>query len=252
MINHMTTLGFQMQDEEDFLKLADHAYKNGTLIETGQGAYVQFQAGGGAELWLQLNHEGVAIGMHPHFTGAGLMQVAVEGELQREEANELDGTFYAWAGAKPGHPGEGLYAFLFDVPDRDRYGILTASTIRSVQLAAFAHELNVFSTETDFWQHRMERSTEGLILTTETFVSTGLNDQGEEPASTADFTGRVLRAGWIKNELSGLYFHWALVRTLGGDIDVVADERLVEGREIHEGDILSGSFWLSGRLSEEA
>ncbi|GGO08251.1 hypothetical protein [Saccharibacillus kuerlensis] len=248
MINHMTMLGFQMQDEEDFLKLADHAYKNGTLIQTPQGAYVQFQAGGGAELWLQLNREGVAIGMHPHFTGAGLMQIGIEGELQHEEANELDGTFYAWAGAKPGHPGEGLYAFLFDVPDRDRYGSITTSMIRQVQLSAFAHELKVFSNEADYFAYQLERSAGGLILTTETFESTGLNDQGGEPGSTAAFTGRVLRAGWVRNEMTGLYFQWALVRTLGGDIDVVADERLVGEREIQEGDILSGSFWLSGRL----
>ncbi|WP_172254325.1 hypothetical protein [Saccharibacillus deserti] len=252
MINHMTTLGFHMQEEEDFLKLADYAYKNGTPIRTPQGSYVRLQAGGGAELWLQLDREQVAIGMHPHFTGAGLMQVGIEGELRREEANELDGTFYAWAGAEAGRPGEGLYAFLFDLPDRDVYGSLTTPMIRSVQLSAFAHELTVFSNEADYYSYQLERSSGGLVLQTETFVATGLNDQGGEPGSTAAFSGRVLRAGWIKNEMSETYFHWALVRTLGGDIDVVADERLVGGREIREGDILTGSFWLSGRLVEEA
>ncbi|NGZ76965.1 hypothetical protein [Saccharibacillus alkalitolerans] len=246
MINHMTTLGFHLQEEEELLDLADYAYKNGTPFETEKGIYVRLEAGGGAELWLQLNREQVAIGMQPHFTGAGLMEIGIEGEVQREEANELDGTFYAWAG--PGRPGEGLYSFVFDLPDRDRYGPLTQPILQHVQLAAFAHELNVFGSEAEYNLFRLGQSPGEPIAPPESFVSNGLTEHGGQPISTAAFGGRVLRAGWMKNELTGLRFHWALVRTLGGDIDVVADERLVGEREIREGGILSGTFWLSGRL----
>ncbi|OWA33469.1 hypothetical protein B9G55_22675 [Saccharibacillus sp. O16] len=250
MINHMTTLGFQMQGEDDFLSLANYAYEHGTLMQTEQGAYVLLRVGGGAELWLQLNREGVAIGMHPHFTGAGLMQIGIEAEARHEDANELDGTFYAWAGATPERPSHGLYAFLFDLPDRDRYGALAHPLVRQVQLAAFAHELNVFEDAGAYERDQLERRPGQLPLSPQSFIPQGLTEQGGDLIATAWIAGEVRRAGWIKNELSGVYFQWALVRTLGGDIDVVADERLVGEREIQEGDILSGTFWLSGRLVE--
>lgn len=250
MINHMTMLGFRMQEEEDFLQLANYAYAHGTLMQTRQGAYVRLEAGGGAELWLQLNSEGVAIGMHPHFTGAGLMEIGIEAEVMREDANEMDGTFYAWAG--PGKPGEGLYSFVFDLPDRDTYGPLTQPLLQHVQLAAFAHELNLFANEVEYEHYQLSQSLTAQIVPARHFVSTGLNDNGGEAVSTAVFSGTVLRSGWVKNELSGSYFQWVLVRTLGGDIDVVADERLVGEREVREGDILSGTFWLSGRLVEQS
>ncbi len=250
MINHMTTLGFQMQSEDDFLGLANRAYEQGTLMQTEQGAYMLLRAGGGAELWLQLNREGVAIGMHPHFTGAGLMTIGIEAEARHEDANELDGTFYAWAGATPENPGHGLYAFMFDLPDRDRYGPLAHPALRQVQLAAFAHEIAVFENAAAFERDQLERRPGSLPLSPQSFVPQGLTEESGELISTAQISGTVLRAGWVQNEVSGIYFQWALVRTLGGDIDVVADERLVGEREIQEGEILSGTFWLSGRLAE--
>ncbi|MCQ4088377.1 hypothetical protein [Saccharibacillus sp. JS10] len=247
-MNHMTMLGFQMQEEDDFLELANTVYERGNLIRTAKGAYVRFEAGGGAELWLQLNAEGVAIGMQPHFTGAGLMRIGIEAEVMREEGSELDGTFYAWA--EPENAGEKLYSFVFDLPDRDHYGPLTQPMLQYVQLAAFAHDINVFANEVEYEHYQLSQSLVAPIIPAQSFLSTGLNDDGGEDISTAKFSGTVLRAGWIKNELTGRYFQWALVRTYGGDIDVVADETLIEGREIHEGDVLNGTFWLSGRLVE--
>ncbi|MNN72218.1 hypothetical protein D3C81_1882320 [compost metagenome] len=51
----------------------------------------------------------------------------------------------------------------------------------------------------------------------------------------------------IINELSGRSFIWSLVKTLGGEIDVVTDEELISN-EIKVGGIISGSFWLSGKF----
>lgn len=42
-------------------------------------------------------------------------------------------------------------------------------------------------------------------------------------------------------------FCWAKVRTLGGEMDVVADPQILEGFLVKDG-VVSGSFWLSGRI----
>ncbi|MNI93881.1 hypothetical protein D3C73_1519000 [compost metagenome] len=72
----------------------------------------------------------------------------------------------------------------------------------------------------------------------------------DTPNATAIFTGRILDTTDIFNEQSKLNFAWALVKTLGGEIDVVIDKELVN-RELIVGGIISGSFWLSAKFLDE-
>jgi hypothetical protein len=57
----------------------------------------------------------------------------------------------------------------------------------------------------------------------------------------------VLAADEKVNVLTGRAFYWALVETLGGAYDVVIDSRGLSGVPA-VGGVLSGSFWLSGRI----
>jgi head-tail adaptor len=61
------------------------------------------------------------------------------------------------------------------------------------------------------------------------------------------FTGRVLDTGELTNGWSGATFLWARVRTLGGEVDVVADPEIVTG-DATVGGVAQGEFWMSGRL----
>ena len=53
-----------------------------------------------------------------------------------------------------------------------------------------------------------------------------------------------------QNPLTGTRYQWAALATHGGTLDVVAELGLVT-REIHEGSVLSGGFWLSGQIVED-
>ena len=67
------------------------------------------------------------------------------------------------------------------------------------------------------------------------------------PQARAIFAGHVLAADEKINVLTGRAFYWALVDTFGGAYDVVIDSNLLPGvPEI--GGVISGSFWLSGRI----
>jgi hypothetical protein len=57
----------------------------------------------------------------------------------------------------------------------------------------------------------------------------------------------VLAADEKINVLTGRAFYWALVETLGGAYDVVIDSNLLPGVPA-AGGLISGSFWLSGRI----
>jgi hypothetical protein len=52
-----------------------------------------------------------------------------------------------------------------------------------------------------------------------------------------------------RNQRTKANFYWFLVETLGGEIDVVADPKLIAS-EPQLGGVVSGQFWLSGRLIE--
>jgi hypothetical protein len=69
----------------------------------------------------------------------------------------------------------------------------------------------------------------------------------QPPGAYAIFTGHVLEAGTLTNALTGHPFHWALVDSYAAQYDVVVDPELLP-KTPAAGNVLSGSFWLSGRL----
>jgi hypothetical protein len=71
----------------------------------------------------------------------------------------------------------------------------------------------------------------------------------EPPEPHALIAGQVVDASVRANAITGKPFLWALVDTVGGTYDVVIDPALLQ-RSPRAGDIVSGWFWLSGRLAE--
>ncbi|MDP9701559.1 hypothetical protein SAMN05720606_11137 [Paenibacillus polysaccharolyticus] len=245
MVNHMTTLGFRVHSPEDFENIAEYALSTGTRIKAKHGQYAFALAGEGIEIWLQIDKKNQVIGLNPHFSGSSRMNIGLTAELKPDENNKLDGSFHAWA--EPDDSMEsGSYPFVFDVPNRGVYGqILTPQSIH-VQLSAFAHEVTIYKDEEEF---NLSQDSE-LKFAVESFIPSGLFDSEGTPSATAIFTGRIVETAEIVNEQSKLRFTWALVRTLGGEIDVVIDQELVN-KEMIVGGIISGSFWLSAKFQDE-
>ncbi len=84
-----------------------------------------------------------------------------------------------------------------------------------------------------------------------TFIPSGLISPSGEPVSPPEshalITGHVLEASEQRNAVTGAPFWWALVDTEGGTYDVVIDPELLSA-PVRAGNVLSGWFWLSGRL----
>lgn len=216
----------------------------GEQFRVRDGAYVRWAPGAGVELWLQLRERDV-IGLAPHFAGDSVMPVALTQRVRRPEDSSLAGGMHAWANAFGETPESGDYPFVFEQPDAGRFAGLTLPTSTVVQLAAFGHDLRCFSDEATFDGAQAHAE---LKYAPESFVPSGLflGDQ-ELPSAHAMFTGRVLRAEQRVNPFAGGTFWAVRVRTLGGEVDVVADPAAVTGHPVADG-ILQGSFWLSGRL----
>ena len=249
MLNHMTSLGFPVTTEKDFRHYVFTASEFGQKIESPNGSYTLWEPGNGIELWVQTNLHKRIIGMNLHFSGHSRMKVGLTRRILKIGQSILDGAFYAWAAPQRNEPESGYYPFVFDVPDYDLHNDVRVPSLATVQLTAFAHELEGFENTAAY----MAAQESGLSRAEESFIPSGLFTSGhrggvrEPPVAEAIFSGHVLVTQILINPVTDQRFYWARVRTLGGEVDVVADPQVVRGKVIRNG-IIKGSFWLSGRL----
>jgi len=134
---------------------------------------------------------------------------------------------------------------LFDAPDALAHRDLRLPAIADVQIAAFAHEC---TWHRDVDAFRSAQATEDMPFSEEGFTYPDVFAEEPHRSATAIFSGRVQDTAIRVNELTGFGFRRAAVRTLIGDIDLVADPAVVDG-EPTTGGVVIGSFWLSGRIN---
>ena len=192
------------------------------------------------------------MGMNPHFAGKSSVRVPVEARVSRDAPTPLDGTFLAWADPPVGGESSGDYPFVFDCPDAGTHDALELPATLTAQIAAFAQQISVYeSTEV----YDAAQAAQGLTFGSRSFVPSGLISPNGEPVvppeSHALIAGEVIEAAELHNTVTGEPFWWALVETVGGTFDVVIDPALLM-LPIREGNVISGWFWLSGRLQTAA
>ena len=118
----------------------------------------------------------------------------------------------------------------------------------NIQLSAFAHNIDIYESEEDY----NKKNTSEPKFATEYFIPTGLfTDDGQTATAHAMFGGIIKTAEKRKNSVTEQDFYYALVKTLGGEIDVVISPDLIEeGVILEKNYILSGHFWLSAKISD--
>ena len=253
-MSNLSDIGFPVQSEQDVNVLITETIKYVESVKCKHGFYLRFADSSGAEIYLQGNNEQELIGFNPHFAGRSRRTVGLTKAIERD-SSQLDGGFYAWANPVETN-GEisGEYPFVFDVPEFRLHDEINLPLICEIQLTAFAsNDFEMFADEKAFDESQESE----LKYASKSFIPVGLfafdEENGEIDLSVVRPIGRF--AGEIKefelktNELSNEKFYRFLVETLGGEIDVVADVKLIkEGPKI--GGIVSGQFWLSGILND--
>lgn len=251
-MSNLSDIGFPTSSEKDINDMISHVLEHTETIRCPQGFYLKFSDSSGAEIWLQGNFEQELIGFNPHFAGTSRRKVGLTKSIDRE-ASELDGGFHAWA--NPSNETDeisGDYPFVFDVPDFRLSEISQLPQVCEIQLTAFAsNDFKIYVDEKDFEANQAGESK----FAAKSFVSSGLLafDADDETADlnavrpVGALSGSIKECELKTNHLSGNKFYWFLVDTFGGEIDVVADEKLVVNEPTVSG-IVSGQFWLSGKI----
>ncbi len=117
-----------------------------------------------------------------------------------------------------------------------------------MQLTAFGHNVKVYRSQEEFHEDQGEGSTRFAPVC---FIPTGTFSLGSTPRAfpeaIAFMNGIVVESSTFRNTHTGLPFHWALVRLPIGTVDVVLDASDVD-RAPDVGGVVSGEFWLAGKL----
>lgn len=248
-MSNLSDIGFPVQNEQDVNVLITETIKYVESIRCPRGFYLRFTDVSGAEIYLQGNIEQELIGFNPHFEGKSRRKVGLIKLIERD-SSELDGGFQAWANPSDEMAESGEYQFVFDVPDFRLNDGLDFPIIKEIQLTAFAsNDFQVFNNEVAFY-YSQDAETQ---MSSKSFFSSGLFLTKDSLIAVESARPIGIIAGQIKefelktNELSSEKFYWFLIETVGGELDVVADIKLVP-HEPKIGGIVSGQFWLSGKL----
>lgn len=249
MPSHLSSLGFPTASAEAVSQYVRWAVEQGEVVPASRGSYIVWAPGQGVQLWVQVDPEDRIVGLQPHFGGKARMRVALTERVTRPDDSILDGGFYAWADPRGAASDGGAYPFVFDAPDFDLWRAVVLPTVTDIQVAAFAHELRAYPDDEAYYAAQQQKP--GFAA--EAFIPAGLFAVGAgettPPRALAIFSGHAVDASLRTNSATGGLFYTARVRTHGGELDVVADPEVVIGG-LARGVVVSGSFWLSGRVVE--
>ena len=252
MPSQFSAIGFTVSSGEDLAALASRVAERADTINANAGDYLKWAPPSGEQLWLQLKKSGDAMGMNPHFAGKSSVRVAIEARIARDAHTPLDGTFLAWANPPAGAESGGDYPFAFDCPDAATHDALELPAVLTVQVAAFAQQISVYESPQVY---DAAQAAQGQAFGSRSFIPSGLISPNGEPVvppeSHALIAGEVIEAAERYNSVTGEAFWWALIETIGGTFDVVIDPALIF-QPIRAGNVISGWFWLSGRLQTDA
>lgn len=246
-MSHFSSIGFSIDSEQAFENLIEGIYQSTIPIQASTGMYRLYSDPSGGQIWLQLDSEGDIVGANPHFEGRSRRKVKISYPIEGQES-PLDGAFHAWATeGGEGSTDTGEYPFFFDMPNFRSIHLSEANGLATIQLAAFAHEIQLYESEEAYDQ---SQEAEEVQYAAESFIPAGLfGNQGDQPEAMAVFTGRITYWEEKVNTFTGESFHWLLVATLGGEVDVLVDSRMVSQPPRING-IVSGYFWLTALFQD--
>jgi len=237
--NHFSCIGFHVTNEKSFHILLERALRFGDSVDFDGGSYVHFQPEDevGAEVWVAVDEKDASVGANPHFSGSGRIQGCIEAVYPGP--TPFEASVRVWVNGT--RVGEGDYPLVVDLPTF-RTRTWAAGEAVTLQVAAFAHEVESWDTAADYEAAQAEAPRKRALPS----FTPAPADGDAPPPADAFFTGRVESFTRLTNsETERVFFH-LVVATVGGSYDVVLDPELCE-REPREGGVVQGRYWLSAR-----
>ena len=249
MMNHLSTIGFDVRNSEEFFSLAREVKQQSQVFSVNNGQYLKWAGNDGEQLWIQVDKDDNLIGMNPHFKGQSSVSIELDKRLQRHSDSLLDGCFHGWVGPVTGDLDQRLRPLLIDLPDAAFHSNLKLPGRVNAQIAAFTHDIKLYDA---LPEEKAKNKCHEVKFAYNSAVAANLfrrhSVSNEIPDAMASLSGTVVDAAYRQNQITGTSYYWMLVSTLGGSYDVVADQALLPTLPA-AGCRLTGTFWLSAKLT---
>jgi hypothetical protein len=246
-VSHFSMIGFAVDSRnpetfaDDLIKYAETCEP---LLLQADHRICVISDRSGAEIWVGLDAKAgqfEAQTFNPALRGKGRTQVIVDGDVSAAQWKPFEITIQAeFAEAKT--------PLIFELADPREASAFLPKAKLEVDLTGFADEVEIFESETAYYA---SQQTKEVKFASNHFIPSGMFKESEAdktPTPHALFAGTILDSELRQNERGKAQYWWVLVRTYDGAVvNVVADPAMVKSRP-PKGGILSGSFWLSGRL----
>lgn len=237
-MSNFNQIGFKVDSSSDLQNISKLAAK-GKSISVVKNKYSLVSDKSDAALWFWYSEKRIEC-LNPHFNGkteSTVSLVSKEVNSKCENCIRLSGWMTP---ADDNDPESGLYPFSFSIPNYFQYQEIKFPNLAKVQITAFAQEIKVYRNEAEF-----NRDNEKLAPYY--FFPAVKTSADQKAVAEAHFAGKVEMVKKLKNNLGKQTFYWLVVETYGTKIDVVCESSKISGK-IKLGNIISGSFYLSGMI----
>lgn len=249
MPSHFSCIGFPVPNMQAYWTLARKAAAEGVRMPAPDGsALVRWAPERGPELWTQIDPSGEIIGMTPFFSTGVPSRIAVTGFGEAPE-DPMDGWIDGWLEpSEEDEPFSGAFPLRVDLVN---YALIRTHLgpvphVHLAEVIALAHEVDLYPDDAAY----LEGQGDIHRLPVQSFVSAahfGVDDPTALNEATAVASGYVREAQRLTNTLTAASFWWIRVATSGATVNIFVDPEMVP-HEPRAGQVLSGGFWILGRL----
>lgn len=250
MASHFACIGFPVQDMDGYRTLARQAAQEGLRTVAADGsALVRWAPGTGVEIWAHVNPAGEIVGAVPFYAAGHPYRISVTAAGDDPD-EEMEGWIDGWLEpVEDDEPFSGAFPLRADLVNYalTRTRLVSFPSLQRVELAALAHEAELFDSEADYRRAPGDvyRLPPGSFTAAAHFGADEHTEGFQE--STALFSGRITSAHGQVNPVTGARFWEIQVMPHGVTLSVYTDEETLGGPPA-EGRFLSGSFWMLGKL----
>lgn len=207
----------------------------------------------GAEIWISLHKrpDGKTefVTLNPAFAGEGRVKLHIDGDNSDPEWTPFEVSRAAR------FSGEAT-PIIFDLADPTQAAGTGPGTDVTVAISAFSYQPSLYEDATAYYAAQKKAGSK-VLMGAESFIPSGMffakaggamPDDAKRPRAHADLAGTVVKAKLLTNAAGGAPFWSVLTKTYGGaTVDIVIDPASIKV-EPKPGNIITGRFWLSGRI----
>ena len=236
MASHLSDIGFPVTEEtiDEILKNVISSHEEDAVrVDSDRGPRLLVTVDGLIELWFSLENDTVWLDtLSLHYRTGTLLKV---NGVQRQNSSGSLCSMYL----------PDFYPLIADVPDPGSVPSQDKDSLRKCQIACFAEDLAVYRDTEDF----RKNSICGDSFSDRAFIPMGAVHP--EEGARAIISGTVRAAQKRINSFTEKEYYIISAETCGGIYDILADPALLP-RGISAGNVIFGTFWLSGKFTGPA